>query len=447
MTDSQLKELKKLANDELAMCRQALIMDYPFVGGILMQLNVYPVRDGRCDTAWTNGKDVYFDLEFFSVLTPEERKFILAHEAWHCIFMHMLRLQGRDMNIFNIATDMEINRLLQNDSSHTHVIAPKGVLFPKPGWNDLSAEQMYELLIKEAKKNKNTNSGGSTKMMSGSNSGKSSSKNPKDRLSGQFDKHTYDEQDAESPKSGRVDKWGEVGQDPDFNPVIDPNVGEQIREMVIAEAERCQRTAGGVPAAIEQYLEKLRTPEISWKEVLAQFVTSCYNGTRRWLPPARRHVYNGIYLQSRRDEKLKVAVAVDTSGSCIGDLPKFFGELTGLLNSFGNYELTLIQNDYDISSVDEYSQDNPFPDDPSKIKWTGGGGTSFKPPFEWIEKNGKEVDCFIFFTDGEEYFADDVNSKGNEYPAPPYPVLWILTKDGNENCCPWGQKIKFKNMD
>ena len=218
---------------------------------------------------------------------------------------------------------------------------------------------------------------------------------------------------------------------------------EEMRETVIAQAQQCQRTAGGMPLGLESLLEKLDKPEIPWQEVLAQFVSSCYNGKRRWLPPSRRHVYNEMYFQSRRDEKLKVAVAVDTSGSCIGDLPKFFGELNGLLKSFGQYELIVIQNDYKISSVDRYDDTNPFPDDRKKIKWVGGGGTSFSQPFIWIRENKPDIDCMCFFTDGFECFTEEAETMKT---PPPYPVLWILTADGNEDCCEWGRKLKFKNV-
>ena len=84
-----------------------------------------------------------------------------------------------------------------------------------------------------------------------------------------------------------------------------------------------------------------------------------------------------------------------------------------------------------------YDDNNPFDiEDGSKIEWAGGGGTSFCPVFKFMKKEGIQVDCLIYITDG---FGD-----APEEP-PPYPVLWILTKDGCEDFCDWGRKIKFKN--
>ena len=475
LTDEELAKLKDAVAENIALQRSKLLRKHPFIGGVVMHLEMQPVRDKRVRTAMTDGKHVYFDIAFWSELTDDERLFVLGHEAWHCVYMHMLRRKSRDPMIWNCATDMEINRMLQND----HFTAPSDVLFPDPNWKDndsLSAEEMYELLLKDVKKKikksmklnskQNSKSGdedsGSSDSKSGDNQDEDEneedqtseiekkyrkSTGKRGKINGQFDDHVYDGQDKDSLKDKKVtDKYGEVGEDPDFKPSVDRKLSERIREMVMNAAEHTQRTAGGLPGGLQEYLDKLRKPEINWKEVLAQFVTSCFNGKRRWLPPARRHVYNGIYLQSRRDERIKVTVAVDTSGSCYNDIPKFFGELNGLLNSFGNYELTVIQNDYAISRVDKYDQDNPFPEDPEKILWEGGGGTSFSPPFKWIEESGETPDCFIFFTDGYEEFVDsDYKEDGYKTKAPQYPVLWILTKDGNTDFCPWGQKIYFEH--
>jgi len=178
-------------------------------------------------------------------------------------------------------------------------------------------------------------------------------------------------------------------------------------------------------------------PEINWKEQLAKFVTQCYNGSRKWLPPNRRHVYNDVYLQSRRSEKIRVCCLIDTSGSCWGDQVKFFGELNGLLKSFGSYVLHCVMCDADVQRHDIYDDENPFPlDNPKDFEIGGGGGSDFRPAFSYIRKNITDVDVMIGMTDG---FIDVPHN------GPSVPMLWVLTKDGDEDFCPWGQKMKFKN--
>jgi predicted metal-dependent peptidase len=168
--------------------------------------------------------------------------------------------------------------------------------------------------------------------------------------------------------------------------------------------------------------------------VLAQFVTSCYGGSRRWLPPNRRHISRGLYLQSSRKEHLQAAVAIDTSGSTTADLPQFFSELTSLLNTFGDYELTVIQCDSKIQHVEKFDVYNQFhsPD----WKTFGHGGTDFRPPFVYVAKHPEiEPSCLIYITDGYGPAPDN---------PPPYPVLWILTDDG-EKPSPWGRELRLQS--
>lgn len=458
LTDSELKTLKEKASALLANDRQKLVCRYPFIGNVAMKLDVVPVRDVRCRTACTDGNTVYFDIAFLSELTEDQRLFVFGHEVWHNVMLHFARLQTRDPMLFNLATDMEVNQILQKDGFK----APANLIFPStynlP--NDKSAEEYYEMLLKQAEKEAKKN--GKSQQQSGDGDGdgdgngdgdgdstkgkksKAKSKNgngsgnANGKLSGQFDKHSYDNEAEEDANGTTTDKYGEVGTDNDFKPSVSGDAAEKMREAAISAAQQVERTQGNVPGHIASIIEKLKKPEIKWEEMLAQFVTRCMNGEKRqWSPPNRRHVWHDTYLQSRRGEKLNVVVAVDTSGSCVQDLPKFFGEVMSLVKSFGRYNLTLIQTDYAVSSVDEFDDSgNPFPEDATDIEWHGGGGTSFTPAFEYLEDNGIRPDCFIYFTDG----YGDVNIM-----QPDFPVMWILTKDGTEDFCDWGEKVKFKN--
>ena len=160
-----------------------------------------------------------------------------------------------------------------------------------------------------------------------------------------------------------------------------------------------------------------------------------FGGRRQWLPPQRRHIYNEMYFQSRRSETIDVVVVIDTSGSCLGDLPKFFTELCGLIGSFGHYKMMVIQCDCRVDDVKEYDSEGEQFNPDTKFETSGGGGTSFCPPFEYLEKHGIKPECLIYFTDG---YGD----APEKYPG--YPVLWILTSDGSEDFCDWGKKIRFK---
>ena len=484
LTEEQLKLLKKEVSASLSRDRHGLLVHQPFIGSVAMRFDLIPVRDKRCMTACTDSKSIYFSIPFYVSLNDAERKFVLAHEIWHSLTLTFARRQTRDPDLFNVASDMEINNILVNDSSGSSILIepPKDLLYPPKHLRGKSAETIYEWLLKQQQKNnlnnalsniespkshssyddgsdddsdnssnnKNKNNKSSNKGTEKRDTSNDGTKNGK--LSGQFDKHSYndedpsaDENDSDNSKSsksnksnGPTDQWGEVGYDEDFKPGVPADAAERMREAAIAAAQAYVREHGSLPAGIDGLIDKLNKPEISWREYLSQFVSQSYGGKRQWIPPSRRHIYNDLYFQSRRNERIKGIVCIDTSGSCVGELPKFFGELKGLIDSFGSYELTVICADAAVDQVDIYDDcNNPLEFDSAEgIKWSGGGGTDYGPCFQYVEDNGLNPDFLIYIGDG---YADMSYNK-----QPKYPVMWLITKDGTFDFCDWGKKIRFK---
>ena len=421
--DIDLAKQKVKVGELLAQDRQKLLMRMPFIGALLMRLDLVPVRDERLNTAATDGDRIYVDIDFYKKLKADERLFVLAHEAWHCALIHFMRRGDRKKKQFNIAADLEIHFILTDEGFKAPFVLPHD-----PRWKGLSAEEIYERIQEKAPRQKMVGSGSG----SGLSEGKES-KNIKGQGIGQgFDKHL--EKDDGGGDSEGDSKSGK-GRDADYSPEVKPGAEERCRERLTAAIQQYERTRGELPAGLAGLVETILKPEIGWKELLAQFVTNCYGGSRRWLPPARRHVWKGLYLQSQRTERLRAIVAIDTSGSMSGDLPKFFSELVALLNSFGSYELTVIQCDAEIGKIETFDDCNLL--DPDR-KWevTGGGGTDFRPVFSYVDEHSElDPNLLIFFTDGY-----------GDYPErpPPYPVMWLLTSDGRCGV-EWGQQVKFKH--
>ena len=410
-------KIKELTLRSMEQDRQKLLMRQPFIGMILMHLDFVPVTSG-CRTACTDGSRVFMNCKFYAQLDLEERLFVLAHETWHCVLLHFARLQNRNPEKFNIATDLEIHFILQKEKMKEPFVLPHD-----PDWDGLSAEEIYEKLGHKKEyggKRKNCKNPGCCSKGVCSN-GKS------------FDEHIYKNGSGTEGAVEEINAGGVGEIDPDFAPQVDAQSVEKMRQIIIQSAQTIERTQGRMPGFLQSIIEKLRKPELNWKELLKQFVTSCYGGSRRWLPPARRYVGMGLYLQSRCNEKFNAVMAIDTSGSTTGDLPQFFAELSNLLKSFGNYELTVIQCDAEIQHIENFSGDTPLP---PNYQWKsyGDGGTCFIPPFEYVKEHKLRPDIFIYLTDG----YGDAPEK-----APNFPVLWALTNDGEDPAL-WGKKIRLQ---
>lgn len=396
------EELKRKTTESLESDRVRLLMDQPFIGAILIRQNLVPVVDSRCPTASTDGQNIFVNPSFYFSLTPAERRFLLAHEVWHTVYLHPLRtihfFRNRRPNpkLFRIAKDMEVNRMLCREKFK----APVHACLPPPEWENLNAESIYEKLLHSAESIPDS----------------------------RFDIHLEKGQDApvDFPAEGT-----EVPViDPDYEVDFGENPEELAREKVLEATVQYEKLRGELPDHLEQIVKKFQERRMNWRELLAQFVTPCFGGERHWLPPNRRYISRGLYLQSRRDIRIQAVLAIDTSGSTSDDLPQFVSELTSLFNSFGQYELTVICCDAEIQSVETYTPENPI--DIGRIKFKGGGGTSFIPVFDYVEKHLPETQILIYFTDGY----------GDQPEKPPYPVLWTLTP-GGRNMIPWGDEINL----
>lgn len=474
-TNESEEARKQVCLEQLTQDRQQLLLRWPFIGSVIMRMELIPVRDDRLNTACTDGDNIFVDINFYAKLTKDERLFVLAHEVWHSILLHFARRQNREHDRFNIAADLEIHFTLAEENMQEPFVLPHD-----PQWKGLSAEEIYEKLPdfpKEQAQNRNHAGGNSD----------TASKGKSDNAFGDgqksFDKHIYkDDHLPEEPSSchgdsqnsdGESDQQsdqpgqgnhpsrgnqkqqdgngqqngenacplpevqasnGEMVFDKDYTPNVTKENVEHSRARTIAAAQQVERTQGKLPAGIQEILNKLQKPSLPWHEMLKQFVTTCYGGKRRWLPPARRHVWQDLYLPSMRDDVLKAVVALDTSGSTHGDLPLFFSEIFSLMKSFGKFELDVIQCDTKVQNVEHYSEAN-LPPPNKKWKTAGGGGTDFRPVFEYIQtKIHEQPNLLLFLTDG-------YGTAPKHRPA--YPVMWVLTVDGHKPA-DWGHIIHFK---
>ena len=447
LSESKLKELKSNALNILLETRRKLLNNYPFLGSIAMSMDVVPVRDKALITAATDGSSIYFDIDFLSKLSDDEQMFVFAHEIWHAALCHMIRKESRDSMTFNIAADLEVNQLLVADG-----LTPiKDCILPETLANKIklpkneSAENYYELLQKLADKQANNNSNGNNSNRMSSNGSSSSNSNSKCKNSNQnnpkqIDKHIYKDDIAdESSNEKRIDRYGEVGKDPDFVPNVKPNIDSEMKSTVSMAAQQYERQRGELPNHIKSIIKKLLTPKVNWKEALQKFITKSIDNKVNWNIPNRRFIYGGTYLPSHSGDIIKLGVIIDTSGSTSDDMIQFISELNAIVSCFNNYELTVCQCDTEVKSIKTYDQYNALKHEDIEIE--GGGGTYLTPAFETIQAQNDlgehEVDGLIVFTDG---YIEKIDKNICNIP-----VLWVISKDGNESECTFGDVIKMDN--
>ncbi|MCW8947320.1 MAG: VWA-like domain-containing protein, partial [Sedimenticola sp.] len=186
--------------------------------------------------------------------------------------------------------------------------------------------------------------------------------------------------------------------------------------------------AGKMGGEMGRMIGHLLQPQIPWRMLLAQYMTATARDDYNWARPSRRE--GDAILPSLRSNELKVIVALDTSGSISeAEMNLFVSELDALKGQ-AHARLTLLACDATLSD------DTPWITEPWEQfllprEFKGGGGTDFKPVFEWIEQNDSNADLLIYFTDAQGHFPDH---------EPRMPVIWLVKGRAE---VPWGQRIQL----
>ncbi|MGS2742597.1 vWA domain-containing protein [Halomonas sp. LS-001] len=385
--DAQENRLKKRMQQVCEADRAWLLTSQPFTAKLLMQLQLIAVVDSRLPTAGTDGESIFFNAAFMAGRSEADRRFILAHEVWHCALGHHRRQFQRDARRWNNACDYEVNALLKEALGH----CPRDALF-KRSFQGQSAEQIYAQLSQQ------------------------------EPLRGQ----TLDVHDLQ----GALHELPTSVHDPDFAPR--PVSAENARgweQRLVATAQQIERQQGNLPGHVARLIERLRQPVIPWQQVLAQFIHATLRGNRQWLPPSRRHVYRGLYLPSQRSQSLSLAVVIDTSGSCQRDLPHFLSELRGILGSCDRVSLEVIE--FDTRITQRRCLDEGQLHELAQWRSRGGGGSDIRPVFEALTRTPPEL--MVVLTDG---FISAPTQ------AAPYPVIWCLTEHGRAPV-KWGSALRL----
>src|SRR5262249_40573193 len=153
---------------------------------------------------------------------------------------------------------------------------------------------------------------------------------------------------------------------------------------------------GRKPGAIERPLQEAREKKQDWRAILREFISARAPSDYRWSPPNRRYVAAGLYLPSVHRTGLgEIVVAIDTSGSIArSELEQFAGELTAISEEAQPETLHVVYCDSAVQSVQEFTRGEAI-----KVEAKGGGGTDFRPVFDWVTEQNIQPTCLIYLTD------------------------------------------------
>ena len=369
-------------NDVLTRARANLVLSHPFFGSLALRLKMVETTDPRIDTAATDGRAIYYNKEWVSKLTVAKATGLLAHECMHPAMLHQTRRGSRHPKKWNVACDYAINNILVDARFE---LPDNGCVDPQ--YRGMSAEEIYAKLPDPP--------GG------------------------------WDAQGNDPGGCGGVlDAPGSDGKSPPSSSELAEAEAEW--KVALAQAAHTAKQQGKLPGGMERLIDATLEAKIPWRQTLHQFFNDPQPADVSWKRPNRRFVYQGLYLPSRDTTNSgEIVIAIDTSGS-IGEkeLNEFGSEIKGIVDQVKPTKTTVIYCDARIAHVDEF-----LPGDELTFGAHGGGGTDFRPPFDYLAENDIRPKAFVYLTDGYGPFPEEQD----------FPVLWCI--NNNDVTPPHGQHL------
>jgi predicted metal-dependent peptidase len=407
---------------KLAAARTRLILDKPFLGGLVLRL---PLAEAGawCRTTATDARKLYYNPKWIASLSAAEVQFALAHEALHCALGHFARRGHRVQRKWDLACDFAINPLLLDEGLKPPLGAQVLDLY-----RGMAAEEIYPCI--EDDSDSETLDDHVWDGDDGGQGGGGGEQNDAQGKGGGTRQERDEEaggRDAQVPGAGGREGDGDDGPPPPLSGREKEQLQNQWQRHLAAAAQRA-REAGKLSGNLARLLDAALAPQVSWRAALAQYLSQAARDDYTWLRPSRRE--GEVIWPSLRSHSGEIFIALDTSGSIAdADLAQFAGELNAIKGTLP-VRITLFACDSALHA------DTPWVCEPWEEfrlpgAFEGGGGTAFAPVFEWIEANGARPDALVYFTDAE-----------GEFPkvAPNYPVVWLVK---GKAPVPWGRRIQL----
>lgn len=373
--------------DKIVVARVGLLLRHPFFGNMATRLKIVDASDW-VKTVATDGRHLYYNRDFLADLSNKEIEFCVGHEILHNVFEHMLRADGRNHRIWNIACDYAVNGTLTRDRIG---VAPKKIkIYHDTKHYGKSAEQIFDEI---------------------------------------FEKHDEEELGAlGSLLDDHIDWEDNKGNNrqPTYSKEELRQIRDEIKEAMLQAANAAG--AGNTPAEINRMIKELTEPQMNWRELLRQQIQSVLKHDYTFMRPNRKGWHIGAILPGMNyDETIDICVAIDMSGS-ISDAQAndFLSEINGIMEEYKDYKIKLWCFDTRVYNEEDF--DGQGGNDLLSYKVAGGGGTEFDCNWEYMKEHDINPKKFIMFTDGypwgswgDENYCDTVFIiHGNDKIVPPF---------------------------
>ena len=383
--------------EKIEKAKARLMLDHPYFGTIASALKLE--KNNELLTFSSDGETMRYNTEYIDNLSVPEVEFMMANGAMHSVLKHQHRASGRTNWLWQTATDYVVNGMLVKNGMQPPVYANYESKF-----EGMYAEEVYEMLRAEMNSDEElSNTEQQTEQITEADDVHAENLTMQKELteSNDTDNTEYDSSEQKEEHNTAI---------PDMEAL-----NEELKEHFEQIFQKLKRQ-GDLPKDLQIVVPEYFSHKVDWRELLYGYIASYAKSTYSFVPPNMKYLYRGIYLPSLSSDLLRIVVAIDTSGSIDEALlSEFLGEINSIMQSYPNYEIDVITADAKVQSHKVF-----LPGETLDYEVSGGGGTDFRPVFEYIDSYINYPTLLLYFTDGMGTFPEQEAS---------YDVMWIMPEE------------------
>ncbi|WP_457743692.1 vWA domain-containing protein [Sulfurimonas sp.] len=354
---------------KLSQAKAKLLVDYPYFGTLASKLEV--IINDDIEAFKSNGVKLEINSDYLENLELSEAEFVFANGAMHASLAHEVRKNNRSGWLWQMATDMAVNDMLVENG----LDMPYGAHY-RERFHGMYAEEIYAELKSDILR---------------------------------------DDEDLEyeADKAEDIEQKENEKEDAQSKSTLEEEIlAEQLLAEEAISALEVNMQKGEAPVTIERFFKIEDFGKVDWREELRSALDKYFRDDYVMMPPSKKLLYSGIYLPSNISQTFRLVVVVDSSGSVDEALLNLFlSEVNFLMTLVQNYQIELLVCDDKVESHQTF-----YSGDSLEVTLKGGGGTDFRPAFDFIAHEFDDVKLLLYFTDLEGVFPN---------ATPEYEVKWV----------------------
>ncbi len=443
-----MTDLNKIAEDIIDQGKKAVCREIP---PFIRAINALTFQPSENEYNYTNGNIFYYSPEDICNKYKANKNSIarlLIHSLLHCALLHIYNIDFKNKKLWDFACDICVEKII-NDAkltcSETEKSATQNNIIKKLSdkIKNFTAENIYYYLITEFKSTNDSELYTDLFYADNHNSWY------KNSLFGIYDDNETIEVEARSIYQKEDDRSGEsqsngktLSKFSDSKTENAEDAWREITKQILRDADIFPSQMGTNAGNILQNLEAVTREEYDYSELLKNFIKA--DEALEINDDEFDYIYYTYGLKlyenipliepleySESGKIKKLVIAIDTSGSVMGEIVEGFIRKTySILNTTdffrSNFEIHIIQCDSVIQNIAVMKSTAELEDYMKNLILQGFGGTDFTPVFQYVDElyessSEKELNGLIYFTDGDGIYPEK---------TPQYKNVFVIHDNG-----------------